>query len=249
MRYARPIGQLRSKVTPSFAVKLALLGGLSVPFASGVAMFIDPINNPVVREVYGTTTERYLGPGIFLVGIASSLMIYVVNHGESDPLRARRKGLLTFLSSVVVGFVLLANFYPFPHTGVLLPMLAYSSLMGFMSLVYHNGIRSTELKVAGASITAKVEGVKLEFELWFRTLILLVTTVVVGGGVVLFRIFEESLVFFQGNLRAAYLLTIGLEIQTLFLIVLVISVAWLMFDKLGQISDVMKELKKDSRDE
>ncbi len=245
MRYAHSIRRLFSKNTFGFAVKLAFLGGFSIPFATGVAIFVDPLTNPVGREIYGATSEHYLGPEIFFVGIASSFMIYRVNRREQSPLRARTKGLLTFLSSVVAGLISLANFYPsFPHIGVLFPTLGYSASLGFMSLVYHNGIRSREIIAVDADIRAKIEGVKLEFELWFRTLILLVTVVIVGGGVVFFRLFEDSARFFRGNLLAAYLLTLGLSIQATYFFLLIAAVAWLMFDKLGQISDVMKELKE-----
>ena len=231
------------KGTDGFALKAGILGGFSIPFATGVALFVDPLNNTLRKEIYGNTVEHYFGEEISLLGIASFLIIYFVNRGEPSTVQATRKGLYSFLGSFAVGFIAVINFSPFPDTGVLMPVLAYSTLLGFTALVYHLGVRFNDSIGDGVDIRARIEAVKLEFELWFRSLILLVTIVIAGGGVVFFNLFDESAKAFQGNLAAANLLTVGLSIQALFFMLLVAALVWLIFSKLGKISEVMKNLK------
>ncbi len=244
MRYARLNRLLLPNGTDGFALKAGLLGGFSIPFATGVAVFVDALNEAVVREIYGITREHYPGEEIFLLGIASFFIIYLVNRGGPSTSHATRKGLFTFLGFLAVGFISLLDFQPFPHLGVLGPVLAYSTLLGLIAMVYHLEVGSNDLVGAGIDIRARIEVVKLEFELWFRSLILLVTIVIAGGAIVFFNLFDTSAKYYRGDLAAAYPLSVGLSIQALFFMLLVAALVWLIFGKLGKISKMMKSIKK-----
>ena len=238
-RFGDSVHQFYSKVSLAFSVKIALLGSVSWLFASGIAVFVDPLLEPTRSKLFGISSNYPLGLGIFAVGIPIFILLQRVNKKGTD---ASRKSVKTFLAYALVGIASLPNFYPFPHIGVLMPLLAYSTLLGLTTFVHEYQIRSPRVVASNASVQAKIERVKLEFELWFRTLVLLATAATVAASASIFTFFASAQNFLGGDFRAALWLSYGLTIQTVYALVLVFGIVWLMFAKLTQIAEVLETM-------
>lgn len=82
----------------------------------------------------------------------------------------------------------------------------------------------------------------MEFELWFNTFVLLVTIIVIIASVTVFREFESAQVSFGGDLRAALWLSYGFEVAAAYGGVLLIALAWVMLNKLSDISEGLRRV-------
>src|SRR6266550_627994 len=74
-RFGDSVHQFYSKVSLAFSVKIALLGSVSWLFASGIAVFVDPLLEPTRSKLYGISSNYPLGLGIFAVGIPIFILL------------------------------------------------------------------------------------------------------------------------------------------------------------------------------
>jgi len=233
------VRHLISRLLSDFAVKIGILGGISYALSVGVPTFVDPLTEPTRSRVYGVPSNYPLGSWILGLSVPVSLGICWIN---SRNLKASSKALLTSLACALAAILSLPNFSPFPNSGVWAPALSYSILLGLLALVHGYAPRSTSILKLDINLQAKIEGIKLEFELWFNTFVLLVTIIVIIASVTVFREFESAQVSFGGDLRAALWLSYGFEVAAAYGGVLLIALAWVMLNKLSDISEGLRRV-------
>src|SRR2546428_971261 len=192
-----------------FPVKAALLGGFSFVFSVSVATLIDSQLQDRLPKL-GAFHPTF-GIWIFAFGIPVFILIYWINRDKTP--KASIKGVLTSVVLAGGGILSSFSFGPVLRLGVLAASLSYSLLMGFIVLVGNYPFEKEEILNAHTDRSVKIATLTLEYETWFRILVLLVTIIIILASVSLFRAFEISKAIFGGDVAAASLVNVGINVQ------------------------------------
>ena len=230
----------RSRLLPT---NVGMLGAFSFVFSVAVAVFIDPI----VFSTLSFSPFRY-----WVLALGTIIVYILVSISNSDKNRSpTSRGLRTFLatsipgiaSAILLGTPSALGTFLTPHLGVLAAALSYSILVGFVSFVYNYKIDLPEVEGRDVDPRAKIARVELEFELWFRTLILILTVIIVAASVTVFQSLEISERFFGGDIKAAQWVHYGISLQAAYFAILVVAFGWLMLRKLNMVSGKLGSVK------
>ena len=232
-------GQVPSGAPPHFRLTIGIIGCFAFDFSVTVATVIDPVAAP-------GSYHPLLGYWIFPLGALVALPIYIING--SPKLDANRRTLFSSLVLVVAGVLSSLSYGGGLHLGVLSTSLSYSLIVGLLIRVAYFTPRSNDLVRSHVPLQVKIDAVKMEFNFWFNTFVLVVTTIALAASVTVFRAFEIAKQMYA-SVEAAGLETLGVTIQAAYFGILAVALASLMLRNLGRSYDVLKEITvEDDRD-
>lgn len=167
-----------------FWILVSILNMMSFCVPAGTLTFVPgEESRRLAYELYGISSLNLLGPWILLVGIPIIFLTYIVISRES--IEGLNKGLAVSLIALGGTFISLLNFRPFPHLMVLGCGTFYGVMIGLITVCHDHDF---DLKADDDTVseTARVERVKLEYETWFRGLIVMVAAVGAVSGTLVF---------------------------------------------------------------
>jgi len=210
---------------------IGVIGFFAFDFSVVVATVIDPLAAPAIFH-------PLLGYWIFPLGALVSLPIYLINNSK---LEANARTLLTSLALAVAGILSALTFAAGLHLGVVVASLSYSLVVALLIRVANFVPRSRGIVKLHTPLKVKIEAVKMEFNLWFNTFVLVMTTIVLAASVTVFRAGEVARQLYS-NTEAAGYVTIGITIQAAYFGVLTVALGWLMLRNLTRSYEVLKEI-------
>ncbi len=223
-----------------FPLIMGVIGFFAFDFSVLGATVIDPVATP-------GSYHPVLGYWIFPLGALVALPIYIIN-GSPRLADVNSRTLLSSLALAVAGVLSSLSYGYFLHLGVLSSSLSYSLIVGLLIRVSYFIPRSKDIVKLHIPLQAKIDAVKMEFNLWFNTFVLVVTTIAVAASVTVFRAFEVAKQTYA-SVEAAGLETLGVTIQAAYFGILAVALASLMLRNMTRAYDVLKEIPpEDDRD-
>jgi hypothetical protein len=145
-----------------FAIRIVICNAIGYCISVGIPTFLDPqIHHPI----YGLR-EYPLGGWILLGALIVCISTYIIILYELD---LRLKSVLVGLSLIIITWMTLPNFRPeWPHLGVLLTPISFAVLTSISVFIHFYEIDFEFINDPLVIKEAKIEGLKLEYETWFR---------------------------------------------------------------------------------
>jgi hypothetical protein len=146
-----------------FASRIAICNTIGYCLSVGIPTFLDPqIHHPLygVRDPYPADVWIFLG-AIPVLYFSYRIIIHKMDF--------RLKSALTGLIVLFFTWFTLPNFRPeWPHLGVLLSPISFAFLTSISVWIHFHEIDFSFVDDSSIIKEAKIEGLKLEYETWFR---------------------------------------------------------------------------------
>lgn len=223
----------------SHALLMSLLNSAAFCIVVLLPTIVDPLL-PSRSQVY--SSQHPMGYWILLLMVPIFTLTYIGSVKISGPLK---KSVFVSLCLLLPVLLLLPNFEPIPHDGVLSHSLPFTLLIAWISFVHHYQVKLEFMSDETIDPNARIARLKIEHETWYRVLSFIILGVAAVSAVTIFTAVDRYMSLFpSAHAKELVTLQVSVMIASAFFFLLLLFLIREILVKMTLLSKSLVQIKR-----